>query len=61
MSATIADFEMLPVQPSSDADVVASACEDQRPGLFVRLMEAFGRAYVIETPDGEVIAVYPPC
>ena len=60
MSAITLDTELLLTQSSQDADVVASAPADQRPGLFTRIMDALGRAYTIKMPDGEVVCIYPP-
>lgn len=61
MSAITFDTEMLSAQSVQDAEAAASARSDQRPGLFSRMLDVFGRAYTIEAPDGKVIYLYPPC
>ncbi len=60
MSAITFDTEMLSIQSAQDAEK-ASARSDQRPGLFSRMLDALGRTYTFETPDGKVVYLYPPC
>jgi hypothetical protein len=63
MSAVTFDTDLFPVQAMQEAPaaVMAATATDAAasPGLFSRMLEAFGRAYTYETPDGDVLYVYP--
>jgi hypothetical protein len=60
MSEATFDAEPFSGQSQQDADRVASSASSaQKPGLFTRILDAIGRAYSVELPNGEILFVPP--
>jgi hypothetical protein len=62
MSVTTFDTDFAATQLLHDGrDATTAAATDKASGLFARIMQALGDAYTVKMPDGEVIAIFPPC
>jgi hypothetical protein len=60
MSAVTFDTDLFPVQAAQEAPAALTAASTAAtPGLFSRIVDALGRAYTVETPDGDIVFVYP--
>jgi hypothetical protein len=63
MTTLTYDTDLFAASAVPTAAIAASALEAtaSRAGWFQRMMEAVGRTYYIETPDGEGYYLFPPC
>jgi hypothetical protein len=55
MSATTFDTDFGTVH--SLLDVHTAPSMRKRPGLFARILDAFGNAYTVKMPDGEIVYI----
>jgi hypothetical protein len=56
MSDTAAEFLLDQSRPEVETSHAKPA---HAPGFFTRIIDAFGRAYTVELPNGEVIFITP--
>lgn len=54
MSATLAYDDLVP-----QASALPEAATIKKPGFFARMLEEIGKSYYVETPDGEVVCIFP--
>jgi hypothetical protein len=56
------DADLFPTAAGFDSSVSAAVTGEAaaKPGLFLRIMEAIGRSYYVEAPNGEVYFLLPP-